>query len=70
MTFLVRFADGSEVWLPFSRDLSESAQFEDFVRAHRPLMPLFDTVEAWKRIRRETFREVEVGETCYVDRMI
>jgi hypothetical protein len=70
MTFLVRFADGSEVWLPFSRDLSESAQFEDFVRAHRPLMPLLYTVEAWKRIRRETFREVEgveVGDTCYVD---
>jgi hypothetical protein len=59
MVFLVRFADGSEVWLPFSRDLSESAQFEDFVRAHRPLMPLLYTVEAWKRIRRETFREVE-----------
>ena len=70
LVFLVRFVDGSEVWLPFSKDLSEAVQFEEFVRLHRPLSPLLYTVEAWKRIRKESYRRVEgveVGERCYVD---
>ena len=56
--------------LPYSRDLSDTVQFEDFVRANRPLQPLLYTLEAWKRLRRESHcevKEVEPGDRCYVD---
>jgi hypothetical protein len=39
MEFEVRFMDGSVVWLPSSKDLSDPVQLEDFVRANRPLQP-------------------------------
>lgn len=70
MEFEVKFADGSLVWLPYSKDLSDTIQFEEFVRANRPLQPLLYTLEAWKRLRRESHTEVrgvEPGDVCYVD---
>ena len=70
MSFEVAFADGSVVWLPFSKDLFETVQFEEFVSKHRPLLPLKYTLEVWKRLQRESFRvvtEVTPGELCYVD---
>lgn len=35
MQFLVEFADDSTHWLPWSRDISDTIQFEDFCRAHQ-----------------------------------
>ena len=37
MQFLVEFADDSVHWLPWSRDISDTIQFEEFCRAHAPL---------------------------------
>jgi hypothetical protein len=70
MTFEVSFMDGSIVWLPFTKDLFETVQFEEFVSRHRPLLPLKYTLEVWKRIQKESFREVTgvaPGDRCYVD---
>jgi hypothetical protein len=70
MTFLVKFADNSESWLPYSRNISETIQFEQFCRANKPLLPLVYTLEAWKRILSETFPKVtgvQPGDICYVD---
>ena len=70
MSFLVRFLDTTEMWLPYSRDLSESIPFEKFCRQNRPLLPLIYTVQAWGKVRKESFRrvqEVQPGDLCYVD---
>jgi hypothetical protein len=33
MSYLVRFMDGDEIWLPHSRDLTESAPFQESAEA-------------------------------------
>jgi hypothetical protein len=70
MDFLVKFKDGSFVSLPYSKDLSDTVQFEEFVRAEKPLTPLLYTVKVWNRVRRESYQRVEgiqLGDICYVD---
>lgn len=39
MEFLVEFADGEQIWKVFDQELSNTQQFEDFVRSNRPLRP-------------------------------
>ena len=73
MSFEVEFEDGSMEWLPFSKDLFDTVQFEDFVTKHRQLLPLKYKLEVWKRIQRESFRQVEgvsPGEVCFVDSVV
>ncbi len=59
MSFQVEFEDGSVEWLPFSKDLSGTVQFEEFATKHRPLLPLKYTLEVWRRLQRESFRDVK-----------
>ena len=51
MFFYVEFDDGDKILLPYSKDLSSSAQFEEFVYSEPQLFPLrFDAADAPKRI--------------------
>jgi hypothetical protein len=58
MEFEVIFQDGSIVWLPSSRDLSDTVQFEMYIRAHRPLTPLLYTLKVWTKMLKEDFQQV------------
>ena len=71
MFFLVEFDDGDKVLLPYSKDLSSSAQFEEFIFAEPPLFPLrINAADAPKRItamRREPIRNIALHDVIYVD---
>jgi hypothetical protein len=71
MEFLVRFADSSEIWLPYSRDLSDSLPFETYCRSNFELYPLLFTAAAaktWiKEINQKPITEIKPGDTAYVN---
>lgn len=71
MDFLVRFADKSELWLPWSRDLSDTVQFEHFCNTHSELrvllMPSTKVQKYLSGIIREPITEINIGDVVYVD---
>jgi hypothetical protein len=70
MEFEVIFQDGSIIWLPYSKDLSDTVQFEVYVRANKPLTPLLYTLQIWDKMLKENFPKVigvSPGDACYVD---
>ena len=71
MFFYTEFTDGDKVLLPYSEDLSGSAQFQEFVFSQPQLFPLrFNANDAPKRItamRREPIRGVAIGDVFYLD---
>lgn len=71
MSFLVKFVDEDEVWLPYSKDLCETQQFMQFCEKWSPLLPLCFSVREWKEFcKREDSRPITIltpGMKCYVD---
>lgn len=71
MDFLVRFADKSELWLPWSKDVSDTVQFETFCNANAELRILLLPANRVNRyladINRQPITEVSPGDTVYVD---
>ncbi len=71
MEFFVRYGDGEERWVTWSKDLFDTVQYEDFCRARGPLFPLLFTTKEAKtqiaRINNSAISEVEPGDTVYVD---
>ena len=71
MEFEVEFADGSHPWLPWSNDLFETIQYEEFCNANPPLMLLKYRLEAAKLVTKEInespITSVESGDIVYVD---
>ena len=45
-SFQVEFADGDIIWKNYDKDLSDTAQFEDFCRSHQFLWPLVYQTQA------------------------
>ena len=62
---------GDKVLLPYSKDLSSSVQFEEFVYADPQLFPLqFSAADAPKRItamKREPIHGIQLHDTFYLD---
>jgi hypothetical protein len=71
MEFEVHFADGSVVWLPWSKDLFDTVQYEEFCRSRPELAPLLysakDASDKIKEINKTAITEVQPGDTAYVD---
>jgi hypothetical protein len=71
MEFEVHFADGSVVWLPWSNDLFQTVQYEDFCRSHPPLYPLLHSAAAartkMQEINKTPIDSLRPGDTVYVD---
>jgi len=71
MFFYTEFTDGDKVLLPYFKDLSRSAQFEEFVFSQTQLFSWrFNANDAPKRItamRREPIRGVNIGDVFYLD---
>jgi len=71
MEFEVLFEDGSLVWLPWSKDLFNTVQYEAYCRSRPELYPLiYDAKIAGKRIKElnaSPITEVKPGDTVLVD---
>jgi hypothetical protein len=71
LEFLILFADSSKVWLPYSKDISDTLPFEEFCRANLQLYSLLFTADAaktWIReINRKAITEIIPGDKVYVD---
>eukprot|EP01042_Synura_sphagnicola_P036716 gene36716-biopygen21222 len=71
MFFYVEFDDSDKILLPYSKDLSSSTQFEEFVYSEPQLFPLrFNAADASKRItamRKEPIRNVQLHDVFYHD---
>jgi len=65
----VELDDGNKVLLPYSKDLSAAAQFEDYVALEPQLFPLlFIAAHFPKRIttmRKEPIRNVEIQDVFF-----
>jgi hypothetical protein len=71
MEFEIEFEDGSVVWLPWSKDLFDTMQYEDFCRSRPELTPLLHDAEAAKKqaraLNKLPITEVKPGDVVYVD---
>lgn len=71
MEFFIRYGDGDERWVTWSKDLFDTVQYEEYCRATPPLYPLLFTVkEAQRRIaeiNNTDISEVAPGDTVYVN---
>ena len=66
--FLVKFADGEEIWKPWDRDLGP---FANYCRENRGLSELLYDVKTWNPMKKEINNRpitlVQPGDVCYVD---
>ena len=71
MFFFVEFDDGDKVLLPYSKDLSSTVPFEEFVYSEPQLFPLrFNVADAPKRVtsmKREPIRNIALHDVFYHD---
>ena len=71
MEFEVLFEDGSLVWLPWSKDIFDTVQYEEYCRSRPELIPLvYDAKKAAEAIQicnRTPITEVGPGDTVYVN---
>ena len=71
MNFLITFADGEQLWRPWSQELFQTVQYEAYVHTHRPLYPLLFTLDDFAKIKAETNKKpiagVSPGDRFYVD---
>ncbi len=71
MEFLVKYKDGDEVWMPYSKDISDTEQFESFCRSNKQLFYLLYNLKEAKRIasniKSQDITLIQPGDTVYVD---
>jgi hypothetical protein len=69
--FLVRFRDSEELWLPWSDDLFNTSQYEDYCRTTPGLLPLLYRLKELKvvkaQLRKSQITNVSPGDIVYVD---
>jgi hypothetical protein len=71
MEFEIEYSDGSISWEPFSDDLFQTIQYEEFCRNHTPLLPLiFKAAEAAREVKELNSKPIELvapGDTVFLD---
>jgi len=71
MEFLVKFADGEEIWKPWDQDLSDSLPFAEYCRQNTELMELLYDVKTWRQVRKALnsaqITLVHPGDVCYIN---
>jgi hypothetical protein len=68
--FEVVFADGTVLWLPYSKDIADTAAFETFVRSRPELFPLiYSAAIASRRVaslRQQVLESIQPGDRVFV----
>jgi hypothetical protein len=71
MFFMVRFADGEEVLLPYSQDLAGAQQFGEYIFSDPQLFPLRFNASGVSQqltiLKRQPIVGIELGEEFYID---
>jgi hypothetical protein len=71
MSFHTEFKDGSSSWLPFSKDLFDTVQYENFCRSRPELFPILYTLAVSEKelqnIREQEIKTVKPGDIVFVD---
>jgi len=71
LEFEIEFEDDSVVWLPWSKDIFDTVQYEDFCRSRSELFLLIHSVKAVQKIlqdlRKTPITEVQPGDIAFVD---
>lgn len=71
MEFEIKFQDGSIVWQTYSKDISETIQFEDYCRSLPQLQLLLYSAEEANKLKRRwntlNITEVQPGDEVFVD---
>jgi hypothetical protein len=71
MEFWVRYKDGEEKWLTWSKDLFDTVQYEAFCRSKPPLFPLLfsakEAAEKAKLLNKQAITKVQPGDRVFVD---
>jgi hypothetical protein len=71
MEFEVQFGDGSVVWLPWSKDLFDTVQYEEFCRSRPELTPLLysakEAADKIKQVNKTAITEIQPGDVVFVD---
>jgi hypothetical protein len=70
-SFLVRFMDKDEIWLPWSEDLFSTIAYEDYCRATPALYPLIfrlkETAKQLSILKKTPISRVKPGDEVFVD---
>ena len=70
MQFLVRFKDGDELWLPWSKDITDTTAFEDFCRT-TPGLQLLVLTQADANKRKQAWKAADIDDNMwYHGRMV
>jgi hypothetical protein len=71
MDFLIRFGDGSELWMPWSWDLFQTVQYESFCSSNPELRLVIYSAQKAKsdimRLKQSVISEVNPGNVVFVD---
>ena len=70
MEFLVRYADGDVLWLPYSLDLFKTIAYEDFVSSKPELHPMLNDAKGaqnWLADVKAKPIRVRKGQSFFVD---
>ena len=71
MIFYIKFADGCYHWMPWSKDLFDTQQYELFCNSHPELSPLVlmhkESLTIQRAINKTPIRSVEPGNNIYMD---
>ena len=69
--FKVAFEDGDVLWMPWSQELSQTTQYEDYCRSRASLYVLLFTLKEAQEFKRKKLKTpitvVSPGDTVYVD---
>lgn len=70
-SYLIKFMDGDIIWVPWSKDISVTLQFEDFCRSRSELTPLLYDEKVWRKMatdmNKNPITDVKPGDEFYLD---
>jgi hypothetical protein len=72
LEFRMKFKDGDEVWLPYSKDISQTVAYGEYVSSlpylrHLAFTRPSDVIQFLKTFRNAALQNYAVGDTLYVD---
>ena len=71
MDFLIRYKDGTEMWIPWNEDIFHTVAYEDYCKSIPALFPIVTRLSVSNRLisemNKRPITEVAIGDSVYVD---